>query len=381
MTYRTIDVQATLQDSTVVEGSQFEHFLILQDPQGQQRICLNSKSYILGRSPEAGIVLRSQSVSREHATLKSINAPAPMSQAFQLSDGTDESGKSTNGLVINGQLRNAWVLMHGDEITFSSNTKALYRVLPDPPYANGKAGIFLELLHDLALKERKVGNYAAAENYLNQILALNQQLHGEAHPHVANCLMELGGLYYSQNLFDKAEDLFLKAISMRKDTLGEGHLDVAIAMTELAAIYNNQAMYEKAESMCLKALEIRQNLFGVAHLETAINLMDLAAIYASQNRYQKVKSLYERVLKIYKLSLEAGHPHILAIQKKLVSVKKKLRPKWISRSLLIPISLVMLSGAIVYSFVAPKTDISCIKVLPDGNVQSISGDECRRISK
>ena len=48
------------QDATVVEGSQFEHYLILQDPEGQQRILLDSKSYVLGRSPENEIVLRSQ---------------------------------------------------------------------------------------------------------------------------------------------------------------------------------------------------------------------------------------------------------------------------------------------------------------------------------
>ncbi len=366
-----------LQDATVVEGSQFEHFLILQDTEGEQKTLLDSKSYILGRSPENEIVLRSKSVSREHATLTGITVRPPLLQIFRLSDGTPEKGKSTNGLLINGKIRDSWVLMQGDEIVFSSNTKAIYRISPEPAYANGKIGFFLECLHDLAKNDTKSGKYIDAEHYLNQILVLNQQLYGQSHPNVANCLIDLAALNYSQNFFDKAESLFLQAISLRQKSLGAEHPDVAIAMLDLAAIYNNQGLYERAESMFLQGLAIKQKILGAEHPDIAANLVDLAGIYYSQRRYGEVKNLYERSLNIYKRSLDAGHPNILSIQKKLVNLKKKLRPKWLSWNVFIPASFVLLSGVVAYTFLSPRADIACVKVNA-GKTQLVSVDECRQ---
>lgn len=370
-----------LQDATIVEGSYFEHFLLLQDPEGQQKIPLAQKTYILGRSLDSDIVLRSQSVSREHGTLTSIKLPAPLLQVFRLSDGTSDKGKSTNGILINGEIRDSWVLMHGDEIVFSSNTKATYIIDPEPPYTNGKIGSFLECLYELGQNASKLGQYTEAAQYLEQILVLNQNLYGDSHPHVAKCLIDLAANYYSQNQLDKAEALFLKAISIRQSTLGKNHPDVAMAMLDLAAIYSTQAMYDQAETMFLKALEIKQTILGADHAEIAANLVDLASIYYSQKRFLEVKQLYEKALKIYQRSLGENHQTSLAVQKKLVNLKKKLRPKWLSWNIIIPSSLILLSGVIAYTFFAPKTDIACIKILPDGRAKSISGDECRQITK
>jgi pSer/pThr/pTyr-binding forkhead associated (FHA) protein len=369
------------QDATVVEGSQFDHYLILKDLEGQKRILLDSKRYVLGRAPENGIVLRSQSVSREHATLIGISVPEPLLQLFRLSDGTPEKGKSTNGLLINGEMRDSWILMHGDEIVFSSNAIAVYRIEPEPPYAQGKVSVFLEYLQELAQKERKSGKYTDAENYLQQILIVNQHLYGESDPHVANCLIDLAAINYSQNQFDKTEKLFLQAIAIRKQTLGEEHPDVVSAMIDLAAIYNSQALYMKAETLFLQALEIKKKVLGAEHPEIAASLADLAAMYYTQKRYQEVKNLYEQAIKIYKRSLDDKHPHVLALQRKLAGLKKKLHPKWLSLNVLVPASLILLSGVIAYTFFAPKTDITCVKVLRDGSTKSISGDECRQISK
>jgi pSer/pThr/pTyr-binding forkhead associated (FHA) protein len=369
------------QDATVVEGGQFEHYLILKDPEGQQRILLDSKKYVLGRAQENEIVLRSQSVSREHATLIGIPVPYPLLQLFRLSDGTPEKGKSTNGLLINGEMRDSWVLMHGDEIVFSSNTIAVYRIEPEPPYAQGKTAIFLDCLQELAQKERKSGRYIDAENYVEQILTVNQHLYGESDPRVANCLIDLAAINYSQNQFDKTEKLFLQAISIRQQSLGEEHPDVASAMLDLAAIYNSQALYTKAESLFSQALAIKKKVLGEEHPEIAASLVDLAAMYYSRKRYQEVKNLYEQALKIYKRSLEDKHPNVVLVKRKLASIKEKLRPKWLSFNVLIPASLILLSGVIAYTFFAQKSDIACVKVLPDGSTKSISGDECRQLSK
>ena len=174
---------------------------------------------------------------------------------------------------------------------------------------------------------------------------------------------------------------YLEAIALRKQLLGEEHLDVASIMLDLAAIYNTQALYEKAEAIFLKALAIKQKILG-EEPEIATNLVNLASIYYAQRRYPEVKSLYEQALKIYQRSLHSGHPNIISVQRKLANIKRKLRPKWLSWQLLIPIFSILLIGGIVYTiFFAPKNDIACVKILPDGKAQSISSEECRQISK
>jgi tetratricopeptide (TPR) repeat protein len=251
-----------------------------------------------------------------------------------------------------------------------------------PPIYLDEPDVFVDSLKKLAKLYLKSGNYTdAAEGTLHQILVVTQKFYGEIHPSVANCLTDLAMFHYSKNDFVKAEPLFLQVIAVRKQSLGEEHPDVVSAMLDLAAIYNAQALYIKAESLFLQALEIKKKVLGSEHPEIAASLVDLTAIYYSQKRYQEVKNLYEQAIKIYKRSHEDKHPHILAVQKKLASIKKKLRPQWLSLNVLIAASLVLLSGVIAYTFFALKTDIACVKVLPDGSTKSISGDECRQISK
>jgi len=372
----------TPQDATIVEGSQFEHSFVVKDPEGIQGVLLDARFYSLGRSPKNDIVVRSQLVSRQHATLTGILIDPPLFQIFRLSDGNPEKGRSTNGIQINGERRDHWVLMHGDEIVFSSDCMAYYRINPEPAYVDGNIDVFVDSLKKLAKLYLKSGNYTdAAEGTLHQILVVTQKFYGEIHPSVANCLTDLAMFHYSKNDFVKAEPLFLQVIAVRKQSLGEEHPDVVSAMLDLAAIYNAQALYIKAESLFLQALEIKKKVLGSEHPEIAASLVDLTAIYYSQKRYQEVKNLYEQAIKIYKRSHEDKHPHILAVQKKLASIKKKLRPQWLSLNVLIAASLVLLSGVIAYTFFALKTDIACVKVLPDGSTKSISGDECRQISK
>ena len=370
------------QDATVVEGSQFEHSFVVKDPEGIKGVLLDARFYSLGRSPENDIVVHSQLVSRQHATLTGILIDPPLFQLFRLSDGNPEKGRSTNGIQINGERRDHWVLMHGDEIVLSSDSMAYYRIDPVPPYANGNIDVFVDSLKKLAKLYLKSGSYTdAAEGTLQQILVVTQKSYGEMHPSVANCLIDLAVFNYSKNDFVKAEPLFLQAIAIRKQALGEEHPDVASAMLDLAAIYNAQAFYQKAESLFLQALEIKKKVLGTDHPEVAASLVDLAAMYYPQKRYQEVKNLYEQAIKIYKRSLADKHPNILSVQKKLASIKKKLRPKWLSLNVLVPVSLIVLSGVIAYTFFAAERDIACVKKLPDGSVQSVSSDECRQISK
>ncbi|EAZ88669.1 FHA domain-containing protein, partial [Crocosphaera chwakensis] len=94
----------------------------------QQIIHLEESQYSIGRSPENSIVIKSQSISRFHATiLKEVSQEGEVS--FFLIDGIPEGERSRNGLFVNGNRCFKHKLEHGDIIQFEPETQANYYVL------------------------------------------------------------------------------------------------------------------------------------------------------------------------------------------------------------------------------------------------------------
>lgn len=104
------------------------HVITVEDPQGFRNFLLNNMTYSLGRSLGNSIILRSNLVSRQHATLLAVTSKKS-SCFFRIIDGSVEGKRSTNGILINGKKRFSHILSHGDEILFSKDTKAVYQVI------------------------------------------------------------------------------------------------------------------------------------------------------------------------------------------------------------------------------------------------------------
>lgn len=105
------------------------HVLTVEDPKGFRNFLLHDMTYTLGRSLENTIVLRSNLVSRQHATLLSVLDAKKNSYLFRIIDGNLGGVRSTNGILINGKKRFSHMLCHGDEILFSKDTKGMYQII------------------------------------------------------------------------------------------------------------------------------------------------------------------------------------------------------------------------------------------------------------
>jgi pSer/pThr/pTyr-binding forkhead associated (FHA) protein len=105
---------------------QKDHFLIVEDDKGRKQVLLVEPSYSIGRSPNCDICLRSQFVSRHHATL--IRRRRDDGQSYyQIVDGDIEGRSSANGLVINGRKTTEQELKHGDIVVFGPQVLATYQ--------------------------------------------------------------------------------------------------------------------------------------------------------------------------------------------------------------------------------------------------------------
>ncbi|KOP25396.1 diguanylate cyclase [Hapalosiphon sp. MRB220] len=109
------------------EREKIRHLLVLQDLQGQRTIPLQEATYSLGRDVRNAIVLRSRSVSRQHAILLRVTLPETEQYGFRIIDGSFKGKKSTNGIFVNGMKCFSHDLKHGDVIEFGNNqVKAKY---------------------------------------------------------------------------------------------------------------------------------------------------------------------------------------------------------------------------------------------------------------
>lgn len=102
-----------------------DHILLVEDDRGRREIVLHESTYSLGRAQHCDIRLRSQFVSRHHATLIQ-GQREDGSLYYEIVDGDRDGKVSANGLVINGRKLTTHVLKHGDEVVFGPQVSATY---------------------------------------------------------------------------------------------------------------------------------------------------------------------------------------------------------------------------------------------------------------
>lgn len=101
------------------------HLLIVEDDRGRQEFRLNEPIYSLGRSVDCDIRLRSQFVSRTHATLlKEVNDQGH--EYYRIIDGNTDGEPSSNGILVNGEKVESHNLKNADEIVFGPQVFAVY---------------------------------------------------------------------------------------------------------------------------------------------------------------------------------------------------------------------------------------------------------------
>ncbi len=76
------------------EREKIRHLLVIHDQQGQRTIPLQEATYSLGRDVSNAIVLRSRSVSRQHAILLRVTLPDSERYGFRIIDGNFKGKKS-----------------------------------------------------------------------------------------------------------------------------------------------------------------------------------------------------------------------------------------------------------------------------------------------
>jgi pSer/pThr/pTyr-binding forkhead associated (FHA) protein len=106
-------------------AQQDRHVLVIND--GQRRAyALEAAAYSIGRDPSNAIVLKSESISRQHALLLRVPAPGKLKYQYRIIDGNSLGKASANGLFVNEERISSHELRNGDMIRFGKEIEASY---------------------------------------------------------------------------------------------------------------------------------------------------------------------------------------------------------------------------------------------------------------
>ena len=120
--------QAALTKMT--NAPEFRHILVIEDQKARRIVALEEATYSIGRESSSDIVIYDRAVSRHHATLIRIKvSPKVDTYSYRILDGDLEGNRSTNGLLINGQVKETHDLQHGDVVVFGGDSKASYYIV------------------------------------------------------------------------------------------------------------------------------------------------------------------------------------------------------------------------------------------------------------
>jgi tetratricopeptide (TPR) repeat protein len=117
-----------------------------------------------------------------------------------------------------------------------------------------------ETLSSLATVAMVKGEWAAAEGYARQALAVRRKLVGEEHPDVAASLNQIGDILSYVGDSAGAEPLFRQALAIYHQLLGDEHPLVAMAAGNLGRTLHKLGDLAGAEPLLREGLEIRRRL-------------------------------------------------------------------------------------------------------------------------
>lgn len=190
----------------------------------------------------------------------------------------------------------------------------------DAPYGISERDQFI-LKNDFAESLYWNGKYEDALGILLQ-LTTNPPFSSD-HSMVAHTFNSLGNVYYSRLQFDKAEELYKRALEIFEKSVTPNHNDIAATLNNLGNLYGAQFRLDEAESCFRRALEIREGACPPYDPRTTYILNNLAGLYMMQGLYEKAKPLSEQVLEAREKTLGSDHPFLARALSNLATIYSK----------------------------------------------------------
>jgi serine/threonine-protein kinase len=167
-----------------------------------------------------------------------------------------------------------------------------------------------ETLSELANSHFYTGHYEASESLNQRVLAMDRQLYGERHPHIADDLINLGAIKYDLGHYPEAERYDRDALDITQSFYGLNHPATASALTILGRTLVSEGKSDEAAGMLQQALQIEEQVYGKIHPRVAGTLNELGKILQQQGNLDAAEADFRRMADIYRSVYSGKHYYI-----------------------------------------------------------------------
>jgi eukaryotic-like serine/threonine-protein kinase len=138
-------------------------------------------------------------------------------------------------------------------------------------------------------------------------LAARKQAHGERHPLVADCWLNLGAIEFERGRYGEAERYYRQVLEVKREWYGARHPATASAQTMLGRALVYQDRHGEARVLLEEALATQRAVFGGDHPNVASALNDLGNIFVGEGKYAEADRSYGQMEEIYRRTRGDGH--------------------------------------------------------------------------
>lgn len=155
---------------------------------------------------------------------------------------------------------------------------------------------------------RKSGDYETAEARFREALDEQVELLGDEHPDVAVTQSLLAGVLRVQGDLDEAESLLRDALSIQRRHSGADPLDRAETLNILGLVLHDKTAPEEAESSLREALDLRREHLGERDPRVAMSLNNLAMVLRQNGDAEAAEPVYRDALAVKRRLYDGPHP-------------------------------------------------------------------------
>jgi non-specific serine/threonine protein kinase/serine/threonine-protein kinase len=155
------------------------------------------------------------------------------------------------------------------------------------------------------------GRYDEAAPIVEEMLAMQRRLHGDAHPGLVTGLNNLGMMRRAQKRLDDAEAALREALDLCHESLPPDHPDTAWTLNNLGLVVEDSGRMAAAESYYRDALDMYRKLLGPAHDHTLQSGRNFAALLERLRRYDDAEAIRSDLLETSRQANGAVHPTTL----------------------------------------------------------------------
>jgi serine/threonine-protein kinase len=166
--------------------------------------------------------------------------------------------------------------------------------------AGADASELAATLYELANANFYAGHLDVAESLSQRTLTMHRELYGNAHPLVADDLINLGAIQYERGRFADAEDFYRRALDIIRTWYGKDSYRTASNLTMLGRCLYQEKRYDEAHGLLSEALVIQERVFGKVHPRVASALNDLGNVAMGQERFDDAERHFRRIGEIYR---------------------------------------------------------------------------------